>query len=161
MRSLKNAERARQLIIKEFIMKKLLFGSLVLFLFNSSFAQIDSVGLKNSMQQLDKALLQKDETVLKSILHKDLGFGHSNGWIQTKNDILNDFTSGKLTYNKFENNSSSIVTINKKYATVKTNTNAEGVVNGTAFKLTLHIMQFWIRTKKGWQLIARQSAKLS
>jgi len=142
-------------------MKKLLFGSLVLFLFNSSFAQIDSVGLKNAMQKLDKALLQKDEVVLKSVLHKDLSFGHSNGWIQTKADILNDFTSGKLTYNKFENNSSAIVTIGKKYATVKTNTNAEGSVSGTAFKLTLHIMQFWVRTKKGWQLIARQSAKLS
>src|SRR6187402_855589 len=140
-------------------MKKLLFGSLVLFLFNNSFAQIDSVGLKNAMQQLDKALLQKDETVLKSVLHKDLSFGHSNGWIQTKADILNDFASGKLTYNKIENNSSAIVTISKKYATVKTNTNAEGSVNGTAFKLILHIMQFWIKTKKGWQLIARQSAK--
>ena len=141
------------------------FGAvlLILFLFltQNSFAQIDSVGLKNAMQQLDKALLQKDETVLKSVLHKDISFGHSNGWIQTKNDILNDFTSGKLTYNKFENNSSAIVTISKKYATVKTNTNAEGSVNGTAFKLTLHIMQFWIKTKKGWQLIARQSAKLS
>ena len=142
-------------------MKKLLFGSLVLFLFNNTFAQIDSIGLKNTMQQLDKALLQKDETVLKSVLHKDISFGHSNGWIQTKTDILNDFTSGKLTYNKFENNSSAIVTISKKYATVKTNTNAEGSVNGTAFKLTLHIMQFWIKTKKGWQLIARQSAKQS
>jgi len=142
-------------------MKKLLFGSLVLFLFNNSFAQIDSVGLKNAMQQLDKALLQKDETVLKSVLHKDLSYGHSNGWIQSKSDILNDFTSGKLTYSKIENNSSAIIVINKDYATVKTNTNAEGVVNGTAFKLTLHIMQFWIKTKKGWQLIARQSAKLS
>ena len=142
-------------------MKKLLFGSLVLFLFNNSFAQIDSVGLKNAMQQLDKALLQKDETVLKSVLHKDLSYGHSNGWIQSKSDILNDFTSGKLTYSKIENNSSAIILINKEYATVKTNTNAEGVVNGTAFKLTLHIMQFWIKTKKGWQLIARQSAKLS
>ena len=142
-------------------MKKLLFGSLVLFLFNSSFAQIDSVGLKNAMQQLDKALLQKDETVLKSVLHKDLSYGHSNGWIQSKSDILNDFTSGKLTYSKIENNSSAIIVINKEYATVKTNTNAEGVVNGTAFKLTLHIMQFWIKTKKGWQLIARQSTKLS
>jgi len=142
-------------------MKKLLFGSLVLFLFNSSFAQIDSVGLKNAIQQLDKALLQKDETVLKSVLHKDLSYGHSNGWIQSKSDILNDFTSGKLTYSKIENNSSTIIVINKEYATVKTNTNAEGVVNGTAFKLTLHIMQFWIKTKKGWQLIARQSAKLS
>ena len=75
--------------------------------------------------------------------------------------ILNDFTSGKLTYSKIENNSSAIIVINKEYATVKTNTNAEGVVNGTEFKLTLHIMQFWIKTKKGWQLIARQSTKLS
>ena len=142
-------------------MKKLLFGSLVLFLFNSSFAQIDSIGLKNAMQELDKALLQKDKAGLKLVLHDDLSFGHSNGWIQSKSDILNDFASGKVTYNKIENNSLAIVKINKKYATVKTNTNAEGVVNGTAFKLTLHIMQFWIKTKKGWQLIARQSAKLS
>ena len=142
-------------------MKKLLFGFLVLFLFNSSFAQIDSVGLKNAMQQLDKALLQKDEVVLKSILHKEVSYGHSNGWIQSKDDILNDFKSGKLTYNNIQNNSSAIVKISEKYATVKTNTNAEGVVNGTEFKLTLHIMQFWVKTKKGWQLIARQSAKLS
>jgi hypothetical protein len=141
-------------------MKKLLFGSLVLFLFNSSFAQIDSIGLKNAMQQLDKALLQKDEVVLKSVLHKEVSYGHSNGWIQSKDDILIDLKSGKLTYNNIQNNSSAIVKISGKYATVKTNTNAEGVVNGTAFKLTLHIMQFWIKTKKGWQLIARQSAKL-
>ena len=140
-------------------MKGLLLSGLVLFLFNSSFAQIDSIGLKNAMQQLDKALLQKDEAGLKLVLHDDLSFGHSNGWIQSKSDILNDFASGKMTYNKIENNSSVIVKINKKYATVKTNTNAEGVVNGTAFKLTLHIMQFWIKTKKGWQLIARQSAR--
>ena len=142
-------------------MKKLLFVSLVLFLFNSSFAQIDSIGLKNAMQQLDKALLQKDEIVLKSVLHKEVSYGHSNGWIQSKDDILNDFKSGKLTYNNIQNNSSAIVKISEKYATVKTNTNAEGVVNGAEFKLTLHIMQFWVKTKKGWQLIARQSAKLS
>ena len=134
---------------------------LFLLIAKSSFAQIDSVGLKNAMQQLDKALLQKDETVLNSVLHKDLSYGHSNGWIQSKSDILNDFTSGKLTYSKIENNSSAIIVINKEYATVKTNTNAEGVVNGTAFKLTLHIMQFWIKTKKAWQLITRQSTKLS
>jgi hypothetical protein len=140
-------------------MRRYVLGFLILFVVNSSVAQVDSVGLKDAMQQLDKALLQKDETVLKSVLHDDLSYGHSNGWIQSKNDILNDFTSGKLTYNKLENNSTAIINISKRYATVKTNTNAEGVVNGTAFKLTLYIMQFWIKTKKGWQLIARQSAK--
>jgi hypothetical protein len=121
--------------------------------------QVDSVSLKDAMRSLDRALLEKDETILNSVLHKEISFGHSNGWIQSKNDILNDFKSGKLIYRKIENNSSAIVKIGKKYSTVKTNTNAEGAVNGTAFKLTLHIMQFWIKTKKGWQLIARQSAK--
>ncbi|HMK19465.1 MAG TPA: nuclear transport factor 2 family protein [Chitinophagaceae bacterium] len=143
-------------------MRKFAAVLFVLFLLTtkSSFSQIDSVGLRNAMQQLDKALLQKDEVVLKIVLHKEVSYGHSNGWIQSKDDILNDFKSGKLTYNNIENNSSAIVKISEKYATVKTNTNAEGLVNGTAFKLTLHIMQFWIKTKKGWQLIARQSAKL-
>jgi predicted histidine transporter YuiF (NhaC family) len=123
--------------------------------------QVDSITLKDVMQKLNKALLQKDETTLNSVLHKEVSFGHSNGWIQGKDDILSDFKSGKLVYNKLDNNSSAIVNIGKKYATVKTNTNAEGTVNGTVFRLTLHVMQFWIKTKKGWQLIARQSAKLS
>lgn len=121
--------------------------------------QVDSIGLKDAMKNLNQALLAKDEAVLNTVLHKEVSFGHSNGWIQSKNDILNDFKSGKLVYNKLENNSSAIVSISKKYATAKSNTNAEGSVNGTAFKLTLHVMQFWIKTKKGWQLIARQSAK--
>jgi hypothetical protein len=142
-------------------MKRIVFGFLILFLVNSSFAQVDSVGLKEVMQKLDNALLQKDQNVLRSVLHSEVSYGHSNGWIQSKDDILNDFKSGKLIYNKIENNSSAIVKISKKYATVRTNTNAEGSVNGTAFKLTLHVMQFWIKTKKGWQLIARQSSKLS
>lgn len=142
-------------------MRKLLVGFLVLFIITNSFAQVDSVELKEAMQQLDKALLQKDQRVLQTVLHKDLSYGHSNGWIQSKTDVLDDFASGKLVYNKIENNSLAIVTITKKYATVKTNTNAEGVVNGNAFKLTLHVMQFWMKKKKGWQLIARQSAKQS
>jgi hypothetical protein len=112
------------------------------------------------MQQLDKALLEKDAATLKQVLHANMSYGHSNGWIQSKDDVLNDSKTGKLVYNKIEHNSSAIVNIGKKYATAKTNTNAEGSVNGTAFKLTLHVMQFWIKTKKGWQLIARQSAKL-
>ena len=142
-------------------MKKIVLAFLIFGFVSISFAQVDSVGLKNAMQQLDKALLQKDEKTLETVLHKEVSYGHSNGWIQSKNDILNDFASGKLIYNKLENNSSAIVAISKKYATVKTSTNAEGVVNGAAFNLRLHIMQFWIKTKKGWQLIARQSAKQS
>ncbi len=142
-------------------MNKLSIGFLFLGLIinTNSFAQSDSVSLKETMQKLDNALLQKDEVVLKTVLNKELSYGHSNGWIQSKSDVLSDFKTGKLVYNKIENNSSAILSINKKWATVKTNVNAEGTVNSTIFKLTLHVMQVWVKTKKGWQLVARQSAK--
>lgn len=123
-------------------------------------AQTDSVSLKNAMQKLDKALIEKDNAALRSVLHKDLSYGHSNGWVQSKMDIINDLKSGKLVYSKIENNEVRIVSLGKKWATVRTNTNAEGSMSGTAFNLKLHVLQVWIDTKKGWQLFARQSTKL-
>ncbi|HKZ67117.1 MAG TPA: nuclear transport factor 2 family protein [Chitinophagaceae bacterium] len=123
-------------------------------------AQVDSIELKNVMQKLDKALLEKDSLILTTILHKDVCYGHSNGWIQTKKNLWDDFVSGKLVYKKIENNNTTIVAINKKWATVKTNTAVEGTVNDKSFNMTLHVLQVWLKTKKGWQLVARQSAKL-
>ena len=155
MRSLNDAGKALQVIIK----MKLLLTITILFTSLVICAQPDSISLKVAMQKLDKAMMQKDETTLQILLHKDVSYGHSNGWIQSRSDVLNDFKTGKRVYNKIENTSSSLLSINKKWATVKTNTNADGAVNGTAFKLTLHVMQVWMRTKKGWQLFARQSAK--
>lgn len=136
---------------------------LTILLFFISFiavAQVDSAGLKNAIQKLDKALMERDSAVLSAVLHKDLSYGHSNGWVQTKNDLWNDFVSGKLVYKKIENSSITITAINKNWATVRTNTSAEGTVNDKGFNLTLHVLQVWMKTNKGWQLMARQSAKL-
>jgi hypothetical protein len=123
-------------------------------------AQVDSVSLKESMSNLDKALMNKDEKTLVQLLNTDVSYGHSNGWVQNKNDIVNDLKSGKLIYNKIENTSVMVVAINSNWATVRTNTNAEGSINGTAFQLKLHVLQVWMKAKNGWQLLARQSTKL-
>jgi hypothetical protein len=123
-------------------------------------AQVDSVSLKEAMTNLDKALMNKDEKKLVQLLHTDVSFGHSNGWVQNINDIINDVKSGKLVYNKIENTDVMIVAVNSRLATVRTNTNAEGSVNGTAFQLKLHVLQVWVKIKNGWQLFARQSTKI-
>lgn len=123
-------------------------------------AQVDSIGLKEAMQKLDRALIQKDEAVLRSLLHNNMSYGHSNGWVQSKSDVFKDFKSGKLQYDKINSTAVSILDIGKNRATVKMNTEAEGKVNETGFNLKMHVMQVWLKTKKGWQLYARQSAKL-
>jgi hypothetical protein len=112
------------------------------------------------MSNLDKALINKDEKTLSELLNTDVSYGHSNGWVQKKADIVNDLKSGKLVYDKLENVSEMVVAINKGWATARTNTNAEGKLNGNPFQFKLHILEVWLKTKSGWQLIARQSTKL-
>ena len=96
-----------------------------------AFAQVDSVSLKEAMSNLDKALINKDQKALVQLLHQDVSYGHSNGWVQ-----------------------------NNKWATVRINTNAEGKGNGNSFQFKLHVLQVWLKAKSGWQLLARQSTKL-
>lgn len=140
--------------MKLFFTIALFFTSLVLV------AQTDTASLKNAMSNLDKALVNKDEKTLQQLLHKEVSYGHSSGWVQNKNDILADFKSGKLVYSKIENSSVIIVAQNQKWATVRTTTNAEGELDHKSFQLKLHVLQVWIKTKRGWQLLARQSTKL-
>ena len=123
-------------------------------------AQVDSVSLKEAMANLDQALETKDEKALVQLLHNDVSYGHSNGWVQNKADIVNDLKSGKLVYTKLDNISVTIAAINKDWATARITTNAEGIVNGNSFQFKLHILQVWLKTKTGWQLLARQSTKL-
>jgi hypothetical protein len=123
-------------------------------------AQVDSVSLKQAMSNLDQALISKDEKALVQLLHNDVSYGHSNGWVQNKANIVDDLKSGKLVYTRLDNISVTIITINKEWATTRINTNAEGSVNGNPFQFKLHILQVWLKTKTGWQLLARQSTKL-
>ena len=139
-----------------------MFFLIVLFFTGSvALAQVDSIILKEAMSQLDNALINKDEKTLEMILHDEVSFGHSTGWAQTKKQVFEDFKSGKLVYLKFENSRAAIVALNDQYATVRVNTNAEGTLNGNPFSLKMHVLQVWIKSKIGWQLLARQSAKLN
>lgn len=123
-------------------------------------AQVDSLGLKQAMEKLDRALLQNDAAALQSLLHKDLSYGHSNGWVQSKQELINDGSSGKMIYGRIEHCGKMIRAIDKKWATVQTSTRAAGKVNGNEFSLSLQVMQVWTRIRKGWVLYARQSVKL-
>jgi Domain of unknown function (DUF4440) len=122
-------------------------------------AQVDSVGLKESIARLDKAFIGKDASELQTLLHKNVSYAHSNGWVQHKKDVVNDLGSGKLSFKKIETSTMLILSIDDKKATVQTITQAEGEMSGKPFQTNLWVMQVWLKTKKGWQLYARQGAK--
>lgn len=142
-------------------MRRTLILSLLVFSVQLLHAQADSIELKAAVQKLEKALINRDSVSQDLLLDKKLSYGHSNGWIQTKEDVWKDGKSGKMIYTKIETDQWLVESIGKEWATVRTHTKVAGAVNGNAFDMTLHILQVWKKEKKGWQLVARQSTKLN
>jgi hypothetical protein len=136
---------------------KLRITILVLFISSFSFGQTSF--LKDAVSKLDKALMEKDTATLKQLLHKNLTYGHSNGWVETKDDVIKDLGSGKLVYHTIKSDSITWKT-DANWASMRSKTRVEVSLNGNRMELNLHILEVWLKTNKGWQLIARQSTKL-
>lgn len=80
--------------------------------------------------------------------------------MQTKQDIIADFVSGKIEYKKIETAEENY-TLSKKVVAIRSVTKVEGKVNGSVFNMTLQVLQVWKKVKRNWVLIARQSVKKS
>jgi len=131
--------------------------TIVLFISSVSFGQRSF--LKDAVSKLDKALIEKDTATIKQLLHKNVTYGHSNGWVETKEDVIKDLASGKLVYHTINSDSITWKT-EAGWASVRSKTRVEVSLNSNSMELNLHILEVWLKTNKGWQLIARQSTKL-
>ena len=134
----------------------LLFAALL----QTTTAQDDSLTLSDAIAKLDQALLKKDSAALDQLLDGKLSFGHSNGWVQTKQDVWNDLRDGRLEYLGLATEEVKFLQMGKELATVTMKVQAKGKLKEKEFDLKLTVMQVWKKDKKGWQLFARQSTKI-
>lgn len=140
---------------------RFVFAVVLFFITSVVHAQSDSMVVKESVARLEDALVAKNYGEVEALLHKDVNFGHSTGWVQGRRDVVNDCKSGKLVYQKIERNNLYVSAITKYWATIRYSGTAEGLTEGKAFKIALHVLQVWAKDKKGkWQLVARQATKL-
>ena len=137
---------------------KLIFVIIFVSISSLVFAQ-DTVQLKKVTELFNNALLTKDTNLIKQLVHKQISYGHSNGWFQTKQDLITDFATGKIEYKKIEEGEKSFTKTNQAIA-VRNISKVEGVVNGYVFSMSLQVLQIWKKVKKNWILIARQSVKV-
>jgi hypothetical protein len=120
----------------------------------------DTVQLKKVTELFNNALLTKDTNLIKQLVHKQISYGHSNGWLQTKQDLITDFATGKIEYTKIEEGEK-FFTKTKQAIAVRNISKVEGVVNGYVFSMSLQVLQVWKKVKKNWVLLARQSVKVN
>lgn len=119
-------------------------------------SEYEEIRLK--MSQIDKALVVQDTSTLAKILHKDLSLGHSNGWIETKRDLLETLITDAITYLKIENAEPfSVHHTSENLTTTRRKIDVTGTLNDTPFEVKLNVLEVWIYQEKNWQLLARQS----
>lgn len=138
-------------------MKYIITISLLL-IYSTLFAQ-DEKSLKSAAGAFHNALLAKDSAQLKSLLHEKLVYGHSNGWIETKRELIEDLYNGKITYTKIQS-SEEQVTIEGSTACIRATLEIEATMDGKTLPFKLHGLQVWIWKNKKWQMMSRQSVKI-
>ncbi|MBS1772547.1 MAG: nuclear transport factor 2 family protein [Bacteroidetes bacterium] len=130
----------------------------LLFIYSTLFAQSEKA-LSIAADGFNNALIERDSNALKTLLHEKLVYGHSNGWKQTKKEVIDDLFNGKIAYHKISQSEESIV-MDGNTATVRSIADIDVTMEGKDLHFKLHVLQVWIWKNKKWQLFGRQSAKI-
>lgn len=101
----------------------------------------------------------RDSVSLNTLLHKDLEYGHSNGWEENKKELIGNNQSGSLIYLSIETDS--IYGIQEgSIAKIKHIAQVKGLLGEKAFDIKLKVWQIWLKENSNWKLWARQAVKI-
>ncbi|GGG44916.1 hypothetical protein GCM10007332_02970 [Epilithonimonas arachidiradicis] len=106
------------------------------------------------------SLMQNNNSKILELFSDDVSFGHSNGWIQNKDDFKTDFESGKVKYQSVKQTELKEFKIKNKFANVRRTIAVKGLYKNEIFQMKLSVLEFWIRQKGIWKLWSRQSVSL-
>ncbi|HMC99971.1 MAG TPA: nuclear transport factor 2 family protein, partial [Ferruginibacter sp.] len=89
---------------------------------------------------------------------KALSYGHSNGWVETKDDMIKDLEKGYIVYHSYKEDSLSI-SMNGTLANARFVADVSVTLLGNTTNFHLKVLEVWIKKGKRWLLFARQSIR--
>jgi hypothetical protein len=105
-------------------------------------------------------LIQKQYDSLDALLHKEIKYIHSNGWIETKDEVLQDLKSGKLIYQKV-NVAEAGAASSGKTVVVTGKGSFEVLMEGKPIEIRLLYTEVYVKTKKRRKLFSRHACKIN
>jgi Domain of unknown function (DUF4440) len=128
-----------------------------LFVFCSFAQQTDEDKLIVTVKEFHQALVSKNTISINQQTDKALSYGHSNGWVETKAEVIKDLETGYISYQAFKEDSI-VVTINGNMANVRFIANITATMK-TEADYRLKVLEVWVKKGKRWVLFARQAVK--
>lgn len=133
-----------------------LFLISLLFVMARGNAAVDSSLVKRSLA-FHQELISKGVS-LKDFLDEQLSYGHSNGWLETKEEMLQHLGSGMMSYHAIKEDSIKTNSDNE-LGYVRFVANMDVALNGNAMSFRLKVLEVWRRKNGIWVLYARQAIR--
>jgi hypothetical protein len=136
---------------------------LIVFLFASSIVSAQQKVEESYLLDLSKRkfewMIAKQLDSLSVLLDKDVLYIHSNGLIQTKEEMINDFKTGSLLLDSVRINESNVRFFGST-AIVTGKGVFSGTLKTTPFQTNLLFTEVYRQDNKNWKLISRHANKI-
>jgi hypothetical protein len=137
---------------------KLLISLVALFISFSGLAQTGEEKLIATVKEFHQALVNKNTVSINQQTDKALSYGHSNGWVETKAEVIKDLETGYISYHEIKEDSISAV-INGNMANVRFLAAITAKMKETTNHFKLRVLEVWVKKGNRWLLFARQAVK--
>ncbi len=121
-------------------------------------AQPDEARLTGTLKEFHQALVSKNIVSINQHTDKLLSYGHSNGWVETKKELIEHLENGYMGYNSFREDSIK-VEVNGNVAHARFIADINATMSGKEFTFQLRVLEVWVKKGKRWVLFARQAVR--
>lgn len=123
-----------------------------------AYAQTDVEKLTSTLKEFHVALVKKNTVSINQQTDKALSYGHSNGWVETKKELIEHLETGYMGYNSFREDSIK-VEVNGNMAHARFIADINATMSGKEFTFKLRVLEVWVKKGKRWVLFARQAIR--
>ena len=143
-------------------MKKSIFILVSVFTFFCAYSQNAETEIRKLEGEAREAILKKDTVVLRTLFSPNFVVNSPGNRVETFQDLLVRIKSGAVDRESFEKNIEKI-TFTENIAIVMGNeiVKPTGNAAGAGKIIKRRYTNIWIKNKKNWQLVARQSTIVS
>ncbi|RZL97812.1 MAG: nuclear transport factor 2 family protein, partial [Pedobacter sp.] len=102
--------------------------------------------------------VDNNTTSINQQTDKMLSYGHSNGWFESKAEMIKNLETGYMDYLSFKEDSLQ-VWMNGDMANARFMATIGLKMNGKENEYRLKVLEVWVRKGKRWILFSRQAVK--
>lgn len=127
----------------------------------AAFAQeTEQTKLTQTLKAFHQSMVKKNTVSINQQTDKALTYGHSNGWVETKEDMIKNLETGFISYASIAEDSIKIE-MNGNMASARFNASIKAAFKGKEMvTYQLRVLEVWTKKGSRWVLFARQAVPM-